>query len=236
MDIAYVLSIGLSFAVSCMSVLIGFPHRRLFSVASIVYVAGLALVSFLWVDPASNFDIHIAEGAPQVLAIAVEVFFLVTVFVIAFEVEKGGSTKTPSRILLAVTCLYAAYVFIWDLSLFVPFLSGIHIIRPFDGVLCFGAAIIALLPRYFSGQEAKQGQGASPHSPASMDFGSFAQEYGLTARETEVLELLSQGLNTTEVAERLVVSANTVRRHVYNIYRKAGVSNRYELLYKLSGR
>jgi LuxR family maltose regulon positive regulatory protein len=45
----------------------------------------------------------------------------------------------------------------------------------------------------------------------------------LTERELEVLRLLAQGLKYAEIAERLVVSVNTVRYHVKGIYGKLGV-------------
>ena len=40
----------------------------------------------------------------------------------------------------------------------------------------------------------------------------------------EVLRLLAEGLTYAEIAERLVVSLNTVRFHVKEIYRKLGVN------------
>jgi DNA-binding CsgD family transcriptional regulator len=49
---------------------------------------------------------------------------------------------------------------------------------------------------------------------------------GLTAREAEVLRLLSLGLTTREVADRLVISAKTADHHVQHIYTKIGVSTR----------
>jgi DNA-binding NarL/FixJ family response regulator len=45
-------------------------------------------------------------------------------------------------------------------------------------------------------------------------------------REWEVLELMGQGLSTAEVAERLVVSPVTVRRHASAAARKLGVGDR----------
>ncbi len=48
----------------------------------------------------------------------------------------------------------------------------------------------------------------------------------LTVRELEVLRLMAQGLRYEEVAERLVISLNTVRSHVKTIYGKLGADNR----------
>jgi DNA-binding CsgD family transcriptional regulator/pimeloyl-ACP methyl ester carboxylesterase len=48
----------------------------------------------------------------------------------------------------------------------------------------------------------------------------------LTAREREVLRLVAQGLNDAGIAERLVVSAHTVHRHVANIRNRLGQPSR----------
>ena len=51
---------------------------------------------------------------------------------------------------------------------------------------------------------------------------------GLTAREVEVLELLTEGLRNAQIAERLVVSERTVGHHVSAILRKLHVRTRGE--------
>jgi two-component system, NarL family, response regulator LiaR len=48
----------------------------------------------------------------------------------------------------------------------------------------------------------------------------------LTPREWEVLDLLCNGLSTDEIADTLVLSAETVRSHIKNLLRKLGVSSR----------
>ena len=48
----------------------------------------------------------------------------------------------------------------------------------------------------------------------------------LSERELEVLQLLATYLSSTEIAEQLCISANTVRYHIKNIYGKLGVHSR----------
>jgi len=54
----------------------------------------------------------------------------------------------------------------------------------------------------------------------------------LTERESEVLTLLAQGLKYADIAERLVVSVNTVRYHVKGIYGKLGVEKQTQAVEK----
>jgi DNA-binding NarL/FixJ family response regulator len=49
---------------------------------------------------------------------------------------------------------------------------------------------------------------------------------GLTARELEVLRLISNGLSNQAIAERLCISEHTVHRHVANTLTKLDVSSR----------
>jgi DNA-binding NarL/FixJ family response regulator len=50
----------------------------------------------------------------------------------------------------------------------------------------------------------------------------------LSQRELEVLEKLARGLPNAEIASELIVSENTIRFHLKNIYEKLGVTNRTE--------
>jgi DNA-binding NarL/FixJ family response regulator len=57
---------------------------------------------------------------------------------------------------------------------------------------------------------------------------SEAGKPALTPRELEVLGLLAEGLSNAAVAERLVVSVNTVRNHVQNVLTKLGAHSKLE--------
>lgn len=50
----------------------------------------------------------------------------------------------------------------------------------------------------------------------------------LSRRELEVLQLLSDGKSTAEVAEELILSVNTVRNHITHLMAKLGVRSRLE--------
>lgn len=56
----------------------------------------------------------------------------------------------------------------------------------------------------------------------------------LTVRETEVLNLLRQGLSPASIAHILHITVSTTNRHIYNIYQKLKVNSRPELMAKLN--
>jgi DNA-binding NarL/FixJ family response regulator len=55
-----------------------------------------------------------------------------------------------------------------------------------------------------------------------------AKDYGLSSREMEVLQLLSQGNTNKEIAKALWISEQTVKTHVAHIFNKLGTSDRTE--------
>jgi LuxR family maltose regulon positive regulatory protein len=79
---------------------------------------------------------------------------------------------------------------------------------------------------------AAQADGADlqPTVRSSAPAGQTALLEPLTRREQAVLELLAQHLTAEEVAQQLVISEYTVKRHRANIYQKLGVNRRRDAL------
>jgi DNA-binding NarL/FixJ family response regulator len=83
--------------------------------------------------------------------------------------------------------------------------------------------------------------GGSPMSPfiARKVISSFQkpaesnENSMLSVREKEVLELLAKGLIYKEIADKLGVSHETVKKHLKNIYQKLHVQNKIEALKKM---
>jgi two-component system, NarL family, response regulator LiaR len=52
------------------------------------------------------------------------------------------------------------------------------------------------------------------------------REHGLSARESEVLIFIADGLSNQEIAERLFLSINSVKTYIRTAYRKLGIERR----------
>ncbi len=101
-----------------------------------------------------------------------------------------------------------------------------------------GAPLLALLrraqthsavPQYVAILLAAFGE-PPPEDRASLVSRSDGMLEPLTEREREVLRLLLEGASNREIARRLVVSVNTVKRHVYNLCGKLGVQSRTQAI------
>ncbi|AMQ55277.1 response regulator transcription factor [Algoriphagus sanaruensis] len=64
------------------------------------------------------------------------------------------------------------------------------------------------------------------------NFEEAKEETNLTAREIEILEQTSKGLNYNQIGENLFISPKTVRKHIENIYAKLQVHNKMEAVQK----
>ncbi len=90
-------------------------------------------------------------------------------------------------------------------------------------------------------QNQNQGQGQDQNqNPDHDDSGKdictkLAESCSLTPREQEVLAYLAQGHSARYIADRLVISPDTVRTHMKRIYKKCGIHTREELLDLING-
>jgi DNA-binding CsgD family transcriptional regulator len=93
-----------------------------------------------------------------------------------------------------------------------------------------GASIQALAEGLIVGAPLLLGPAFQPSvaNPANGISSPDGQIETPTERETEVLQLLAQGLANKQIAARLSISEHTVKFHVSSIYSKLGAANRTE--------
>ncbi len=65
---------------------------------------------------------------------------------------------------------------------------------------------------------------------ASLESEGETPIESLSEREREVLDLAASGMSNKEIAERLMISVNTVKFHLRTIYSRLGVRNRVEAM------
>ena len=68
--------------------------------------------------------------------------------------------------------------------------------------------------------------GSAPAPTTGNDAHHAADAGPLTARETEVVQLVSAGLSNRNIAAELFISEKTVARHLSNIFTKLGLTSR----------
>lgn len=66
--------------------------------------------------------------------------------------------------------------------------------------------------------------------PAPAEFKLPDQPEVLTPREVEILGLLAQGFSNADISDRLIISPNTVKRHVAHLFEKLEVTSRTQAL------
>ena len=70
---------------------------------------------------------------------------------------------------------------------------------------------------------------------SSLAFGekltvrAAVEKFSLTRREETVLKLLMEGKSNQQILENLIITENTLKKHILNLYRKLGVKNRVGL-------
>lgn len=56
------------------------------------------------------------------------------------------------------------------------------------------------------------------------------EDFEITKREFEILQLISKGMSYKQIAEQLFVSDKTIKKHIENIYNKLHVNSKYEAM------
>ncbi len=96
------------------------------------------------------------------------------------------------------------------------------------GMLRKGQLALPISSEYPTRLLAAMGKRDLSPTPTRRTIGHLADD--LSERELEVLRLLADGLESNEIAERLVIAVDTARKHIKNIYSKLDVHSRWEAI------
>lgn len=101
--------------------------------------------------------------------------------------------------------------------------------------IIIAAYLIAVAGHFFVGKIAAKpihDEGSTERLPEEV-VDTYATSVGLSLREREILGFLLEEKSAQEISELLFISVGTVKSHTHNIYQKAGVGNRMQLLQKI---
>ncbi|HHY91193.1 MAG TPA: response regulator transcription factor [Clostridiales bacterium] len=59
---------------------------------------------------------------------------------------------------------------------------------------------------------------------------SLMENYGLTSRELEIIQFVSNGMSNQEISRALFISETTVKKHLNNIFKKLSINSRTQLM------
>ena len=111
-----------------------------------------------------------------------------------------------------------------------PMVGLLKILLDKDVEVAYIEMLLSLLEKGASEQATMTTKTSGMKPVSSRSYVPNVEEIRLTTRETEILNLLAEGLRNKEIASRIYVSEDTVKKHLYNIYQKMEVSNRMELV------
>ncbi len=143
--------------------------------------------------------------------------------------KKIEDRKLRERAYIVISIMIL-YVFISFLGIEDFYYDTIVVLYPLLNIyfICLG------IKEYQKEESVKEKSEKEEIVVAENGMENFIKEYELTASEREILQLLYKGYTNAEIADLRKISINTVKRHVYNIFKKADVDNRIELIHMIN--
>lgn len=203
------------------------------SLAGAVVTAGY-MDSYYYIENTAARNFYSCFEAAAVFATSVAIIW----YTIAFIRDNAEACQKK------FTAVVSALLIMWDINqiivdaglYFGRFGKSVWMLEIFDptGPVMLIIALMVFLfvfredfsPLYFVQTE---------EDPAgSLDIA--AEKHRLTVRECEVMKLMYEGCSNPEIAEKLYISRNTVKKHIQSIYEKMGVSNRMELIHLVNSK
>ena len=86
--------------------------------------------------------------------------------------------------------------------------------------------LIKAVEAVHAGEQVMMPIGGADSSDQQLNASWPGVDHGLSAREAEVVALITQGLSNQEIADRCYLSINSVKTYVRTAYRKMGVTRR----------
>ncbi|AEV30750.1 response regulator containing a CheY-like receiver domain and an HTH DNA-binding domain [Sphaerochaeta pleomorpha str. Grapes] len=185
------------------------PYRLLFFCLGGIYLAcGVLNVIF---------EIKILSDITILLFVFVVGFCLIVMLKNINSIEDKRARATCFATIIVSATMLPAIMLALFFPAIKPLMYGIYF-------LAFSITIMTFLFMEFTGRSREMLQAKKELTLADLE------PYHITEREFGVIQLISKGLTNKEIASELNISANTVNNHVANIFSKAKVRSRIDLL------
>lgn len=198
---------------SVLIVLDTFPENNPLAFAGSAGVYFFCTVVFLFSLALLVMLVQNSEGSPYLPIILAEITLAVACLcgVAVANIFPDQDVRGP--IVLITATVYFIYVLLTPILLFWQSRKSVQ------------AAIVET-----SATELNPQQPETSELPYEDRINAIAATFALSKREHEILELVGKGYNSPYIAAALVISENTTRTHLKNIYRKLGVGSRMEVV------
>jgi DNA-binding CsgD family transcriptional regulator len=223
-----VMAVSLYFISSFLAQVSGSPLTKFYKIVFVVIWVGLAAATAMLYGQLLDST---AAGS-QILSLlffllkSVSVYGWILIAVLRLRKEEDLSKSRSLRIF--VILLLAGFI-LFDLAVRIPYPAGLS---QFSDYIISACQIFAPCPSLiYLGNFLRRHALDRPFQEPRLDLKTVLAPFGISARETEIVELIVKGLSNKEIADRLCISVDTVKKHSYNSYKKLSVQNRVQLSY-----
>ncbi len=158
--------------------------------------------------------------------VLLEVFFLI------YIVRKGH--RLPDlrlrKVVMNFGYLFLLRYVILILGYFIITLSGVSTNMIFVSQIFIFPSLILLPFLWVRLYFLKYVQTLSSKGNIQPHLDNICLEYGISGREKEIILLMIRGKTNKEIEDELFISINTVKNHVYNIFKKLKIKSRHQLI------
>ncbi len=208
----------------------------------LLFVVSCAGCILIWgIDCVFFMDSHynITNDFGNIFATIIECFFMIPMFALLLYGAKNDRKKldlqtTGSSILLLLyicICINDIRISFYGKNLYVdiesPWATG-----PIFCLMINITVLIYLVLEFFRMMKSlNENEEQSRMMTAALE--QLENEFNISQREAEVLELIYKGKGNQEISEELFISINTTKKHINSIFRKLDVDSRAELMSKI---
>lgn len=212
--------------------------NKLLIIISAVYLICSQILS-IYLGRYSSYTIQV-DGGPwniilQILNASYDIgIIIIGIRCIVFLYKKyaKGSSRNLNLLMTSLLIGYMLWILYWDYSTWFKTEANLLEIYALDPLILLYAILNIFLIYYFYKKDPLK---ITESSISPIDaIGIISNQYSISEREREVIELVYQGLSNKQIADRLFISENTVKRHMNHIFKKTQTKSRQDIIHKIS--